>query len=252
MIKNPLEEKMKKNIMKPLFASTLTLVLMAGCVNQGLVQEDDPYNRTKTGALVGAIGGAVVGATTGHGSTDRRQRALVGAALGGLLGAGIGYSLDQQANEIARALGTGVNNDPLAAIDPENDIVVSKTNTYVKIMFRDDMMFAVNSTKLQPSAKTKVAKIGQLLLNYPQTIVQIAGHTDNDGSYTYNQSLSENRAASVADTLGKSGIQNVVATAGCSYSNELVPNTSRKNKALNRRVEVYLYGNQNHMINPCQ
>ncbi|MEJ2528470.1 MAG: glycine zipper domain-containing protein [Sulfurovaceae bacterium] len=97
---------MKKIIMKPLFASTLTLILMAGCVNQGLVQEDDPYNRTKTGALVGAVGGAVVGATTGHGSTDRRQRALVGAALGGLLGAGIGYSLDQQANEIARALGT--------------------------------------------------------------------------------------------------------------------------------------------------
>ena len=39
-------------------------------------------------------------------------------------------------------------------------------------------------------------------------------------AYTYNQSLSENRAASVADTLGRSGIQNVVATTGCSYSNE--------------------------------
>ncbi len=243
---------MKKNMMKPLFASTLTLILMAGCVNQGLVQEDDPYNRTKTGALVGAIGGAVVGATTGHGSTDRRQRALVGAALGGLLGAGIGYSLDQQANEIARALGTGVNNDPLAAIDPDNDIVVSKTDTYVKLMFRDSMMFAVNSSNLQPGAKNKVAKVAQLLRNYPETIVQISGHTDNDGSYTYNQSLSERRADSVANGFASSGIQNVIATAGCSYSNELVPNTSRTNKALNRRVEIYLYGNQNHMINPCQ
>ncbi|MBN2767829.1 MAG: OmpA family protein [Campylobacterales bacterium] len=243
---------MKKNIAKSLFASVLSMLMLGGCANQGLVQEDDPYNRTKTGAIGGAIGGAVIGATTGHGSTDRRQRALVGAALGGLLGAGIGYSLDQQANEIARALGTGVDNDPLAALDPERDIIVSKTSTYVKIMFRDDMMFAVNSTRLQPTARTKVGKIGQLLLNYPQTIVQIAGHTDNDGSYTYNQSLSENRANSVANTLTGSGIQNVVATAGCSYSNELAPNTSKRNKALNRRVEIYLYGNQNHMINPCQ
>ena len=93
---------MKKSI-RPLFVSTLIVLILAGCANQGLVQEDDPYNRTKTGAITGAIGGAVVGAATGKGSTNRRQRALVGAALGGLLGAGIGYSLDQQANEIAKS-----------------------------------------------------------------------------------------------------------------------------------------------------
>jgi len=89
------------------------------------------------------------------------------ALVGGLLGEDIGYSRDNQANEIARALGTGVNNDPLAALDPNRTIIVSKTNKYVKIMFRDRMMFATDSAKLQSSARSKVRKVAQLLRNYP-------------------------------------------------------------------------------------
>lgn len=245
---------MRKNILLPLFASSVALLVLGGCVNQGLVEQNST-TRTKTGAVVGAIGGAVLGATTGpsgQSSTKTRQRAMIGAALGGIVGAGVGYSLDQQADKIARALGTGVNNDPLAALDPNQDLIVSKTDSYVKIMFRDSMMFAVNSATLQPSAATKVSKVGQLLQEYPQTIVQIAGFTDNSGSYEYNRGLSERRANGVANTLYNTGIQNNISTAGCSYDNELVPNTSTANKALNRRVEVYLYANQNAMVNPCQ
>ncbi|HHO42457.1 MAG TPA: OmpA family protein [Epsilonproteobacteria bacterium] len=238
----------------PLVASSLTLMMLGGCVNQGLVEQNST-TRTKTGAVIGAIGGAVVGATTGpsgKSSTKTRQRALIGAALGGVAGAGIGYSLDQQADKIARALGTGVNNDPLAALDPNQDLIVSKSDNYVKIMFRDSMMFAVDSATLQPSAATKVSKVGQLLQEYPQTIVQVAGFTDNSGSYDYNLGLSQRRASGVSNTLYNTGIQNSISAVGCSYNNEIVPNTTAANKALNRRVEVYLYADQNALINPCQ
>ncbi|MGC9351274.1 MAG: OmpA family protein [Sulfurovum sp.] len=231
---------------KPLLASALAAFLLTGCYKEpGLVQ-DNSYDRTKTGALAGAATGAIIGYNTkGH---NKGKRAAIGAALGALAGGAIGYSMDQQANEVARALGTGVSNDPLAQLDPERDIVVSKTPTYVHIMFRDKMMFATDSANLQSNARYKVEKIARLLENYPQTVVGVAGFTDNRGSYAYNQRLSEKRARSVANILSVNGYPKI---KGCSFDKALVPNDSAVNRALNRRVEVYLYADRNNMSNPC-
>lgn len=232
--------------MKPMIASTIAIFMLGGCYNDpGLVQ-DNSYNRTKTGALTGAIAGAALGYNTGK---RNATSAVVGGLLGAAVGGGIGYSMDQQANEVARALGTGVNNDPLASLDPNQDIIVSKTANYVQIMFRDKMMFASNSSVLQSRAKTKVQKVGKLLANYPQTIVGVAGFTDSDGSFSYNQKLSQRRATNVGNLLAINGRP---LTKGCSYNKAIVPNNSSKNKALNRRVEVYLYADKNKMSDPCQ
>lgn len=231
---------------KTILLSSISAMMLGGCYNQpGLVQ-DESYNRTKTGAATGAAAGAMIGYNTG--SRDAKS-AIIGGLLGAALGGAVGYNMDQQANEIARALGTGVNNDPLAALDPNNDIIVSKTNTYVKIMFRDRMMFASGSSNLQSSAKSKVKKVGQLLANYPQTVVGVAGFTDNTGSYDFNQGLSQRRANTVGNLLAVNGRP---FTKGCSYDKAIVPNNSTKNKALNRRVEVYLYADRNNMTDPCR
>lgn len=236
----------KMKLLKPILASTMAAFMLGGCYNQpGLVQ-DESYDRTKTGAATGALAGAMIGYNAGN--RDAKS-AIVGGLLGAAVGGGIGYSMDNQANEIARALGTGVNNDPLAALDPNNDIIVSKTPTYVKIMFRDPMMFATDSNVLQHRAKAKVQKVGQLLANYPQTIVGVAGFTDNEGSYDYNQALSQRRANTVGDLLAVNGRPLV---KGCSYDKAIAPNNSSQNKALNRRVEVYLYANRNNMSDPCR
>jgi outer membrane protein OmpA-like peptidoglycan-associated protein len=112
-------------------------------------------------------------------------------------------------------------------------------------MFRDKMMFATNSSYLQPQARTKVQTVARLLSHYPQTIVGVAGFTDNRGSYTYNQKLSKSRATSVANLLG------AASTKGCSYAKAIAPNTSAINMALNRRVEVYLFADANNMTDPC-
>jgi len=231
---------------KPILVATAATFMLSGCYNQpGLVQ-DESYDRTKTGAATGAIAGSVIGYNTG--SRDSKS-AIIGGLLGAALGGAVGYSMDQQANEIARALGTGVNNDPLAALDPNNDIIVSKTSSHVKIMFRDRMMFATASSTLQPSARSKVQKVGQLLANYPQTIVGVAGFTDNVGSYAYNQGLSQRRADTVANLLAVNGRP---FTKGCSYNKAIAPNDSARNRALNRRVEVYLYADRNRMSDPCR
>jgi len=94
---------MSKKIITSLTASAVAVFMLAGCAEQGLVA-DNSYNRTKTGALTGAIGCAIIGASTGNHSG---KRALIGALIGGVAGAAIGYSLDEQANAVERALGTG-------------------------------------------------------------------------------------------------------------------------------------------------
>lgn len=230
-----------------MLAATVATFMLGGCYNQPGLVEDGSYDRTKTGAATGAVAGALIG----YNSKNHRkgQGAIVGGLLGALAGGAIGYSMDQQANEIAHALGTGVNNDPLAALDPNRDIIVSKTPNYVKLMFRDRMMFATGSSTLQSRATSKVNTVGQLLRNYPQTVVGVAGFTDDRGSYAYNKNLSEKRARTVANLLSGNGYP---AIKGCSYDKAIAPNDSNANRALNRRVEVYLYPNRNMMSDPCR
>jgi len=231
---------------KTILASSIAVFMLAGCYNQPGLVEDGSYDRTKTGAAGGAVAGAMIGYNTGQ--RDAKS-AIIGGLLGAALGGAIGYSMDEQANEMARALGTGVNNDPLAALDPNNTIIVSKHPNYVKIMFRDRMMFATDSANLQASARNKVQKVGQLLANYPQTVVGVAGFTDNTGSYAHNQALSKRRAQTVGNLLSMNGRP---FTKGCSYEKAIAANNSARNKALNRRVEVYLYSDRSNMTDPCR
>ena len=224
-------------------------VSFSGCaLTQGSLVKDDNLDRTKTGSLIGALTGAFIGAGN---SKNKVKGALIGAAAGAAVGGGVGYLLDQQANEVANALGTGVSTDPLAAVDPSKSIVVSKGDKYVKIMFRDAMMFPFNSDQLRASAKDKVTKLAFVLDKYPQTIVQIEGFTDSKGSYAYNQALSQRRASNVAQILKSYGLKNRIYTKGCSFNKPLVPNKTEAQRALNRRVEVYLYNNPADAVDPC-
>ena len=236
---------MKSN--KSIIMATLTSVMLSGCINDPALTQDNSYNRTKMGAVLGALAGAATGYNTkGH---HKSRRAAIGALAGAMAGGGAGYLLDRQANEVARALGTGVNNDPLAALDPRRSIIVSKTKNYVKLIFRDRMMFKTGSARLQPSARFKVNKVATLLKRYPKTVVGVAGFTDNKGSYSYNLRLSKRRASSVASILN---VNSYPFTKGCSFSKPIAPNTTASNRALNRRVEVYLYNNRNLMSDPCR
>ena len=233
-------------ISKQIVAASAAAFMLGGCYNQPGLVEDQSYNRTKTGVATGAVAGSLIGYQAG--SHDAKS-AIIGGLLGAAVGGAIGYNMDQQANEVARALGTGVSNDPLAALDPRRDIVVSKTSDHVKIIFRDRMMFATGSSNLQSNARYKVDKVAQVLQRYPQTVVGVAGFTDNVGSYEYNLGLSQRRAATVSNMLAVNGRP---YTKGCSYDKAIAPNNSAENRALNRRVEVYLYADRNRMSDPCR
>lgn len=245
----------KKRLLKPIIALSIVAVTFSGCAERGMnmptiKNADGTSNRAGTGALVGGLLGAIVGGSTVNHSG---KRVAIGGAVGAAVGAAIGYSLDQQAQEVAQTLHTNVNNSPTAEKNPNNQLVVSNSDKFVKIMFRDPMMFRTDESIPTPSAAAEIRQMIPALKKpaYANMIIQTVGHTDSRGSFQHNQALSEARASSVGNTLKNAGITNSLYSKGCSFSKPIVPNTSASNMALNRRVEIYLYPNQNAVIDPC-
>lgn len=243
----------KTTILKQFVATSVMAAMLVGCATQGNDPQPSSNNtgmsKTQSGALIGGILGAVIGASTK--GSNKGKRAVIGGAIGAAIGGGIGYSMDQQAKEVADKLNTDVNNNPNAALNPDNDLIVSNTDKYVKIMLRDSMVFETNSAIPTQEASRKIAKISDVLKNYPDTIVQVVGFTDSRGSFEYNQKLSEQRASNVGNTIYNSGIKNQIFSKGCSYNKPIAPNTTKENMALNRRVEIYLYANQQAIVDAC-
>ena len=241
---------MKLINLKILLSSTVIATMLSGCLATTGNQTIDNNQRTIIGTTVGAIAGIVLGNNVGGGSKNRNK--VIGAVAGAAIGGAIGYSMDKQAKEVADSLNTNVNNNPNAALDPNQDLIVSNTDNYVKIMFRDDMMFETNSANPTINASAKIAKINSVLQKYPNTLVQVVGHTDSRGSYAYNLNLSNQRATNVGNIIFNSGIQNQIFSRGCSFDKPIALNNSEANMGLNRRVEVYLYPNQQSVIDVCK
>jgi outer membrane protein OmpA-like peptidoglycan-associated protein len=106
------------------------------------------------------------------------------------------------------------------------------------VMSFDNIYFASGSANLKPESYSILDSVAILLRDNPSARIQIAGHTDSDGSESSNQTLSENRAQSVYRYLVSKGIAgNRMTTIGHGESNPVVPNDSAANKARNRRIE---------------
>src|SRR5690606_40471097 len=69
--------------------------------------------------------------------------------------------------------------------------------------------------EVQPQFYPVLNNLAQTLREYDQTIIEVAGHTDNVGSAAYNQGLSERRAQSVANYLAGQGINQQIGRASC-------------------------------------
>ncbi len=237
---------MKRKSIKIIGLSTIvTTALLTGCAQS--TTQTQMGDKTKSGVAIGAAAGAILGNIMGKDT----KGTIIGAATGAAIGGAIGYNLDKQAAEVAKSLETEVNTSPNAEATSDEDIIVTKSDNFVKITFRDKMMFPTNSAQPTPTARFKINKLISVLKNYPQTIIQVVGHTDNRGSYAYNQTLSKKRARTVANMIINGGISNPVYEKGCSYAKPVVPNTTPENMALNRRVEVYLYPKKELMVDQC-
>lgn len=111
----------------------------------------------------------------------------------------------------------------------------------VELTIDSDVLFAFDSSVIRENAKPTLAKVVRALANNPEKNLSVAGHTCDIGSESYNQGLSERRAAAVKQYLVTSGIDaDRISTRGYGETRPLVPNRSEEARMLNRRVEMVI------------
>jgi outer membrane protein OmpA-like peptidoglycan-associated protein len=187
-------------------------------------------NRTQKGAVIGAGGGAVIGGVIGKAAGNTALGAIIGASVGGVTGAVIGRKMDKQAEEIK-------NEVPGAKVERVGEGIV--------VEFNNQILFGFDRSDLGADAKGSLNELITVLNKYPDTNIEIQGHTDDSGTETYNQGLSERRAAAVAAFLRSNGISsNRITTIGYGETAPKYPNTSVDGQSMNRRVDFLITANQ--------
>ena len=191
--------------------------LLVGCQTV----RDNP--NTAGGALIGALGGAAVGALLPGSS---RTNALIGAGIGMLAGAAVGQYMDQQERELRADLaGTG------ADVYRQGDTLV--------VNFPSNVTFAVDSSEIRPDFYRTLDDVSGTLNRYPQSYLDVVGHTDSTGSEAYNQALSERRAGSVSNYFRSRGVEPArIASYGMGETQPVASNADSNGRQQNRRVEL--------------
>jgi outer membrane protein OmpA-like peptidoglycan-associated protein len=198
---------MKTNL---ILAMAGTLALSA-CVDPG-AYPDDPNARTRNGAIIGGLVGAVAGASVSDGD-DKLKGALIGGALGAGTGALIGADLDRQAAELRGSL--------------NSNISVTNTGEYLIVNMPQDLLFATDSASVRPDLTADLRTVAASLLKYPNSRIEVIGHTDN--------------AVSVAGVLRESGVPSGrLAAYGRGEDQPVASNLTPEGRAQNRRVEIII------------
>jgi outer membrane protein OmpA-like peptidoglycan-associated protein len=194
-------------------------------------------NKSQKGAVIGAGGGAVVGGAIGKAAGNTALGAIIGAAVGGTAGAVIGKKMDKQAEEIKKTV-------PSAKVE--------RVGEGITVEFSNNVMFAFNSYALTPTADSTLDNLVTILNKYPNTNIEVQGHTDSTGTHEYNQTLSESRAHAAADYLRTHGIDaSRITEKGYGETAPKYPNATAEGRAMNRRVEFVISANE-QMKNEAQ
>lgn len=209
-------------------------LLVAACVFLPACSTINPYtgeqqtSKATKGAAIGAAAGVLAGIASSDSSRKRKERALKLAGIGAIAGGGTGYYMDVQETKLRQRLeNTGVS--------------VSRDGENIILNMPGNITFETNKSDLKSSFVDVLGSVAEVLKEYKSTMIEVAGHTDNTGSDSYNQLLSESRARSVSDELMRLGVQPVrIDTVGYGEARPVASNETPAGRQQNRRVELTL------------
>lgn len=195
-------------------------LLFSGCAS---------LNKTQKGGAIGVVGGGAMGAIIGKAAGNTGLGAIIGAAVGGATGAVIGHKMDKQAAEIAKTV---------------PDAKVERVGEGIVVEFSSNILFGFDSSNLSTDAKTNLDKLVKILNVYPDTDIEVQGHTDSKGGESYNLTLSDQRAGAVSVYLFNNGIaNNRIRTKGFGENMPKYDNNTEDGRSQNRRVEFLITAN---------
>lgn len=207
--------------------STLSL-LVAGLLLAGCAGTETGLSKTQAGALIGGLAGAVAGGATGDHSA---KRILIGGALGAAAGGGIGYYMDRQQEELNKELaGSGVQ--------------VQRQGDTINLNMLGGITFDSAKTNIKPTFTPVLDDIANVMVKYPETKIEVQGHTDSIGDNNTNLSLSQLRAQSVTSYLTAKGVDsNRIRSVGFGETMPIASNDTAEGRGKNRRVEIKIIPN---------
>ena len=211
------------NLLKPLTVlATSSILVLTGCVTDANTGQQK-MSKTAMYGLGGAAACGAIGALT-HGGKGARNAALACGAVG----AGVGGYMDYQEAKLRESL-------------KNTDVQVSREGNQIKLTMPSAVTFATNSATLSTPAMDSLNKAAETLVQYPETTVTVAGHTDSTGNDAINQPLSDRRAQSVAAYLVQRGVAGSrLSTVGYGSRQPVASNDTETGRAQNRRVEILI------------
>ena len=187
-------------------------------------------NRTQKGAAVGTAGGAATGAVIGRAAGNTALGAIIGGTVGGVAGAIIGKQMDKQAEEMEK-------NIP--------DANVTRVDEGILLELNGEILFGFDQEVLTATAQSNLDELVNILNKYPDTDIEVQGHTDSKGSVKYNQALSERRSSAVVNYLKVRNIRAARLTmVGYGESAPRYTNDTEDGRAKNRRVDFLVVANE--------
>lgn len=205
---------------------TLSLVI---CFSLLLLLSGCSLTKTQKGGAIGTASGGAAGAVIGKASGNTALGAIIGAVVGGTAGAIIGNQMDKQAAEIAREI---------------PDAKVVRVEEGIVVEFNSKVLFGFDESGLNAEAKTSLDKLIRVINAYPDTDIEIQGHTDSKGSIAYNKKLSERRALAVSNYLTSRNIlANRITVKGYGELTPKYSNDTESGRTQNRRVEFLISAN---------
>ncbi|TDO13921.1 MULTISPECIES: OmpA family protein [Halomonas] len=267
---------MKKSTTGLLLGSAL-VVGLSGCASSAsqpssgtAASADAWYQHPFFCGLAGGLIGGGIGYAAGNDSDDEDTGAALGSTAGAAMGAvlcadnspkpvppaprdtdgdGVNDANDQcpgtPAGVAVNAVGCPLDSDGDGVADYQDQCPGTPAGAEVNALgcVQDlvlrDVNFEFDSATLTMGAEQILDGVAEKLRANRNVRVRIEGHTDSLGSEAYNLDLSQRRAESVADYLGRQGVDmERMRTIGYGESQPVATNDTDAGRAMNRRVEL--------------
>jgi len=154
--------------------------------------------------------------------------------------------IEREALEQSEAMAAEIE-DMLQDQDITSGIDVDFTSQYVQLQMNGALLFDSGRAVLKEEAKNILDKVGDILINYSDELIEVVGHTDNvpisTSQFRDNMDLSYYRARAVMDYLidQKNIPRGSIQTSGRGEDSPIASNETAEGRALNRRVEIRIY-----------
>jgi len=221
-----------KNIKRTMAVVALSATMLTGFTS---CEATKNANNKQKGAVIGATGGAILGAIIGN-NVGKGGNGELGAVIGGVVGGGagvlIGNKMDKQAQQIEQEI-------PGATVERVDDGIIVTFDENSGVYF-DTAQYAVNG-----DSQILLNKLSNVMKEYSQTNVIVAGHTDSVGPDASNMTLSKNRANAVTNYMIGTGLgADRFTTVWYGESQPAASNDTAEGRKQNRRVQLAIVPNE--------